>query len=113
MSIVDGGKGECAGGSPVRLLTVRVGKMRGCDLCCSPIIVRPTLCVSRVELNQTSPRFQKIRATMADDMDVMAMMGITGFGKQTKKRELDPKRFEKNRREEVDSTRVAGCCASC
>lgn len=38
---------------------------------------------------------------MADDMDVMAMMGITGFGKQTKKRELDPKRFEKNRREGV------------
>ena len=38
---------------------------------------------------------------MADDMDMMAMMGITGFGKQTKKRELDPKRFEKNRREEV------------
>ena len=50
---------------------------------------------------------------MADDMDVMAMMGITGFGKQTKKRELDPKRFEKNRREEVDFTRVAACCASC
>jgi len=40
---------------------------------------------------------------MADDMDVMAMMGITGFGKQTKKRELDPRRFEKNRREEVGS----------
>ena len=38
---------------------------------------------------------------MADDMDVMAMMGITGFGKQTKKRELDPRRFEKNRRAEV------------
>lgn len=38
---------------------------------------------------------------MADDMDMMAMMGITGFGKQTKKRELDPRRFEKNRREEV------------
>ena len=50
---------------------------------------------------------------MADDMDVMAMMGITGFGKQTRKRELDPRRFEKNRREEVDFTRVAGCCASC
>lgn len=46
---------------------------------------------------------------MADDMDMMAMMGIVGFGKQTKKRELDPKRFEKNRREGV---RVAlGNCA--
>lgn len=49
---------------------------------------------------------------MADDMDMMAMMGIAGFGKQTKKRELDPRRFEKNRREEVDSL-VLGCCASC
>jgi hypothetical protein len=39
--------------------------------------------------------------TMADNVDMMAMMGITGFGKQTKKRELDPNRFEKNRREEV------------
>ena len=42
---------------------------------------------------------------MADDMDMMAMMGIAGFGKQTKKRELDPRRFEKNRREEVGLTR--------
>ena len=38
---------------------------------------------------------------MADELDMMAMMGITGFGKQAKKRELDPRRFEKNRREEV------------
>ena len=43
---------------------------------------------------------------MADDVDMMAMMGIAGFGKQTKKRELDPRRFEKNRREEVGSTRA-------
>ena len=42
---------------------------------------------------------------MSDDMDMMAMMGIAGFGKQTKKRELDPRRFEKNRREEVGLTR--------
>jgi len=45
---------------------------------------------------------------MADDMDMMAMMGISGFGKQTKKRELDPRRFEKNRREEVGFTRAVG-----
>lgn len=45
--------------------------------------------------------FQKTLKTMADDTDMMAMMGITGFGKQTKKKELDPRRFEKNRREEV------------
>jgi len=43
---------------------------------------------------------------MADDADMMAMMGIAGFGKQTKKRELDPRRFEKNRREEVGFTRA-------
>lgn len=43
---------------------------------------------------------------MADDTDMMAMMGIAGFGKQTKKRELDPRRFEKNRREEVGFTRA-------
>ena len=36
-----------------------------------------------------------------DDMDMMAAMGIAGFGKKQKQRLLDPKRFEKNRREEV------------
>ena len=67
--------------------------------CQSPIIR-----ISRVQLSaRTSPRFQN---TMADDADMMAMMGITGFGKQTKKRELDPGRFEKNRREEVGFTRA-------
>lgn len=35
------------------------------------------------------------------DMDVFAAMGIAGFGKKTKQRQLDPKRFEKNKREEV------------
>lgn len=44
---------------------------------------------------------------MEDDTDMMAMMGITGFGKQTKKRELDPKRFEKGRRGEVC---LVSCC---
>jgi hypothetical protein len=42
----------------------------------------------------------------------MAMMGIAGFGKKTKKRELDPRRFEKNRRKEVSFVWVASC-ASC
>ncbi|KAG6334921.1 hypothetical protein ID866_4163 [Astraeus odoratus] len=36
------------------------------------------------------------------DMDVFAAMGISGFGKATKKRELDPSRFDKMRR--VEST---------
>lgn len=45
---------------------------------------------------------------MADDADIMAMMGIAGFGKRAKKRELDPRRFEKNRREEVC---LVSCCA--
>jgi hypothetical protein len=48
---------------------------------------------------------------MDDDADMMAMMGIAGFGKQTKKRELDPRRFEKNRRE-VGHTGRSACCAS-
>ena len=33
--------------------------------------------------------------------DVLAAMGISGFGKKSKQRQLDPNRFEKNRREEV------------
>jgi hypothetical protein len=37
---------------------------------------------------------------MADD-DVFAAMGIVGFGKATKKRTLDPARFDKNKRDEV------------
>ena len=35
------------------------------------------------------------------DMDVFAAMGIAGFGKKQKQRQLDPKRFDKNKREEV------------
>jgi len=67
----------------------------------SQLLLRSQSDFPRSTFGQTSSHFQKIRATMADDMDMMAMMGITGFGKQTKKRELDPRRFEKNRREEV------------
>lgn len=36
-----------------------------------------------------------------DDMDMMAAMGIAGFGKQQKQRRLDPKRFDKSKRAEV------------
>lgn len=39
-------------------------------------------------------------STMSD-MDMMQAMGISGFGKKTKARELDPMRFEKTRRDEV------------
>ena len=35
------------------------------------------------------------------DMDVFAAMGIAGFGKKQKQRQLDPKRFDKNKQEEV------------
>ena len=35
------------------------------------------------------------------DDDVLAAMGISGFGKSTQKRHLDPARFEKTRREDV------------
>ncbi|THH02476.1 hypothetical protein EW026_g392 [Hermanssonia centrifuga] len=36
-----------------------------------------------------------------DDMDMMAAMGIAGFGKQAKHKQLDPNRFDKNKRAEV------------
>ena len=39
-----------------------------------------------------------------DDMDMMAAMGIAGFGKQSKKKQLDPHRFDKQKR--VDSREV-------
>jgi len=35
------------------------------------------------------------------DMDVFAAMGISGFGKSIQKKELDPARFDKNKREDV------------
>ncbi|KAG2116963.1 hypothetical protein DEU56DRAFT_874123 [Suillus clintonianus] len=35
------------------------------------------------------------------DMDVFSAMGIVGFGKAAKKRELDPNRFDKTKREEL------------
>jgi WD40 repeat protein len=37
------------------------------------------------------------------DADVMAAMGISGFGKQTRKRQLDAARFDKAKREEVST----------
>jgi hypothetical protein len=40
------------------------------------------------------------------DEDMMAAMGFAGFGKTKAKRALDPKRFDKTRREEV--TRSVG-----
>jgi len=36
-----------------------------------------------------------------DDMDVFAAMGIGGFGKAVQKKQLDPSRFDKNKRVEV------------
>lgn len=41
------------------------------------------------------------------DMDVFAAMGIAGFGKKVKQRQLDPKRFEKNKR--GDTVRQTFC----
>ncbi|KAI3622664.1 transcription factor [Moniliophthora roreri] len=35
---------------------------------------------------------------MGDEIDVFAAMGISGFGKATPKRQLDPKRFDKTKR---------------
>lgn len=35
------------------------------------------------------------------DADIMAAMGIAGFGKQQKQKKLDPNRFDKNKRAEV------------
>lgn len=43
----------------------------------------------------------QVLANMSDD--VLAFMGISGFGKKSKQRQLDPNRFEKNKREEVGS----------
>ena len=38
---------------------------------------------------------------MADGMDVFAAMGISGFGKATQRRQLDPSRFDRSKRQEV------------
>jgi hypothetical protein len=43
---------------------------------------------------------QRSGSNMAD-MDVFAAMGISGFGKATKKKQLDPARFDKSKRDEV------------
>ena len=40
------------------------------------------------------------RNPIMSDMDVFAAMGISGFGKVTKKNKLDVSRFDKNKREE-------------
>ncbi|KAL0575027.1 hypothetical protein V5O48_006928 [Marasmius crinis-equi] len=40
---------------------------------------------------------------MSDDVDVFAAMGISGFGKTVQKRQLDPTRFDKNKRAEESS----------
>ncbi|PCH33445.1 transcription factor [Wolfiporia cocos MD-104 SS10] len=40
-------------------------------------------------------------------MDVFAAMGISGFGKKVKQRQLDPNRFEKNKRDDASSSAAA------
>ncbi|KAF8845415.1 WD40 repeat-like protein [Paxillus ammoniavirescens] len=40
------------------------------------------------------------------DMDVFAAMGISGFGKADKRRELDPSRFDKTKRDDVTVKRA-------
>ena len=36
-----------------------------------------------------------------DNVDVFAAMGIAGFGKAVQKKQLDPSRFDKNKRDDV------------
>lgn len=57
--------------------------------------------VSAWQLNIDSRLFIELFTFAMDDKDVFAAMGIAGFGKATKKRQLDPNRFEKNKRSEV------------
>ena len=47
--------------------------------------------------------FQALQLSTMDEMDIMAAIGISGFGKKPKQRQLDPKRFEKNKRDEAVS----------
>ena len=47
-------------------------------------------------------------ALVMSDMDVFAAMGIAGFGKAAQKRQLDPSRFDKNKREVRCSTFRSG-----
>ncbi len=42
-------------------------------------------------------------STMAD-MDMLAAMGITGFGKASAKRQLDPARFDKTKRTDAKAS---------
>ncbi|KAJ7042485.1 transcription factor [Mycena alexandri] len=44
---------------------------------------------------------------MADSMDVFAAMGIAGFGKAAPNKQLDPARFDKNKREDAKPAPVA------
>ena len=55
------------------------------------------------KLSYTSKATSFSTSVMAD-MDVFAAMGISGFGKATVKKRLDPSRFDKNKREEVSLT---------
>ena len=58
--------------------------------------------------NESAPSLSRllICTSIMADMDVFAAMGISGFGKATVKKQLDPSRFDKNKREEVSSMLV-------
>ncbi|CDO72430.1 hypothetical protein BN946_scf184977.g130 [Trametes cinnabarina] len=45
------------------------------------------------------------------DLDVFAAMGIAGFGKKPKQRQLDPNRFEKNKRVELGTSNSASAAS--
>ena len=65
------------------------------------LIVRSSLGHSGISL-PLSNICSEVHGTM--DADVMAAMGISGFGKQTRKRQLDAARFDRAKREEVLSS---------
>lgn len=50
-------------------------------------------------LSSSSPSALAVLSlSIMSDMDMLAAMGISGFGKKVKQRQLDPNRFEKNKR---------------
>lgn len=60
---------------------------------------RITVCGTSLGL--TASQVEKLsQDDKMDDTDIMAAMGIAGFGKQQKKRQLDPHRFDKQKRVE-------------
>lgn len=73
-----------------------------------PLISNNYISLIERALRRVPPSHPSTILRRMDADDIFAAMGISGFGKATRKRELDPNRFDKAKRDAVSAQRLHG-----